>query len=71
MANFSTNQVRHIYVANAMGTVTNNSDVGVIEVVGNDNTLYFKYLGAGGQLRSDIIDLNQITYLKKTEADSL
>lgn len=71
MATFSTNQVRHIYVAKSVATVTESSDVGAIEVVSNDNTLYFKYMGSGGLLRSDLINIDSISYLKRTEAADL
>lgn len=73
MANYSTNQVRHIYVASTNAAVDKDSPIGQIEVKTSDNDkfLYFKYMGAGGQVRSDMIEIKNISYYKKTEAASL
>ena len=73
MATFSTNQVRQLYVAKSTGTVNGNSTVGTIQVKKDaaGTHAYFKYMGAGGQTRSDLIDLKNITYAKSTDANSL
>lgn len=73
MATFSTNQVRQFYVANSLATVAPGANVGAIEV-GADTAqthLYFKYMGAGGQTRSDLINLKSIVSAKATDADSM
>lgn len=57
MAAFSTNQVRHLYVANGIGEVTAASAAGTIAVKSNtvDSSIYFQYKGATDLMRSDII----------------
>lgn len=73
MATFSTNQVRQFYVARSLATVASGASVGAIEV-GADTAqthLYFKYMGAGGQTRSDLINLKSIVSAKATDADSM
>lgn len=73
MASFSENQVRHVYVANASGTVASTSANGTIEV-GADSAktgLYFKYKSPGGIVRSDLIPISNIISGKATDADSL
>ena len=59
MATFSTNQVRQLYVAKASGTVKEGVAAGTIEVKSDsDKThLYFKYMGPGGQVRSDFLKI--------------
>lgn len=67
MANFSTNQVRHLYVADNVGNPTlDGAPVGTIKLVVNesDNTLYFLYKGSGGVTRSDIINIDTLKYVK-------
>ena len=75
MATFSTNQVRQLYVAKALGSskMTATSKVGTI-VAKSDATkthLYFEYMGADGMTRSDLIDIKNILYVKATDADNL
>ena len=70
MATFSTNQVRHLYVVNNIGTVTKASAIGSIQPVVHDKHLYFKYMGAGGQVRSDLIPIANISSIKVTDADT-
>lgn len=70
MATFSTNQVRHLYVVNNIDTVTKASAVGSIQPVVHDKHLYFKYMGAGGQVRSDLIPIANISSIKVTDADA-
>lgn len=76
MAVFSTNQVRHLYVAKNVGTEKN----GVLPTVGdilpinkedqNGNYLYFKYRGFGGPMRSDLIKVDSIRWAKHSPATS-
>lgn len=69
---FSVNQTRQLYVANSKGTVGANSVAGTIErVVTPDNELFFKYMGAGGQTRSDLIDIKHVLYATHTPASKL
>lgn len=76
MSTFSTNQVRQLYVAEAYkigGVVASTDAVGTIAVGVDDakTHMYFEHMGAGGQVRSDLIDLKNILYAKATDADSL
>lgn len=74
MATFSTNQARQLYVAEALlQDVTSTSAVGSIAVKSDTakNHLYFEYMGAGGMLRSDLIDIKNIMYAKATDANDL
>ena len=75
MATFSTNQVRQLYVANALETthVTESNAVGSIAVMTDKDKshLYFEYMGAGGMTRSDLIDIKNVISVKKTLADDL
>lgn len=73
MSVFSTNQARQLYVANTKNAVTSASTAGTIEVCADTNKthLYFKYMGAGGQTRSDLIDVKNIISAKVTDAKDL
>lgn len=75
MATFSTNQARQLYVAEALkpSNVISTDAVGSIAVKSDTakNHLYFEYMGAGGMLRSDLIDIKNIMYAKATDADDL
>lgn len=73
MATFSTNQVRQLYVAKALGTVDAAAAVGTIEAKSDTakSHLYFKHMGNGGQVRSDLIDIKNIAYAKATDADKM
>lgn len=74
MATFSTNQARQLYVAGALkSNVISTDAVGSIAVKSDTakNHLYFEYMGAGGMLRSDLIDIKNIMYAKATDADDL
>ena len=71
----SVNQNHHLYVATGVGTVTEASDLGTIEarVCGDnlmDRDLYFMYKGRDGITRSDLIPINQITYVKYVPASA-
>lgn len=76
MATFSTNQVRQLYVANALtanAIVPASDAVGTIKVNGDTakTHLYFQYLGKGGLVRSDLIETKNILYVKASDADSM
>ena len=75
MATFSTNQVRHLYVANELQSdgVSVGDALGAISV-GVDTSkkhLYFNVVGADGITRSDLIDIDKIEYVKATDASSM
>lgn len=65
MANFSVNQVRHLYVAKEYDNL---EKAGGIKVGGNEDTIYFEYEGSGGRLRSDLIKVDSIVWLRHTKA---
>lgn len=75
MATFSTNQVRQLYVAEALksSNVIATDAAGSIAVKSDTakTHLYFEYMGAGGMTRSDLIDIKNILYAKATDADDL
>jgi len=79
MANFSTNQVRHLYVATALGTADattkrmKEAAVGTILPAADTakKYLYFEYQGAGGRMRSDLIDIASAKYVRRTPAAKL
>ena len=73
----SVNQNHHLYVAKSVSSadVTEASDLGAIKayICGDnvmDRDLYFKYKGNDGVVRSDLIPLNQITYVKFVKAET-
>ncbi len=72
--NFSVNQARHLYVAKAKQTsISASSTIGDIAV--NSDTakshMYFSYMGAGGPIRSDLINVKDIINIKAVDADSM
>ena len=75
MATFSTNQVRQLYVAEALkSTNVAATDAAGSIAVKSDTAkthLYFEYMGAGGMTRSDLIDIKNILHAKATDADDL
>lgn len=82
MATFSTNQVRQLYVAKKVDeTYTGSSqtwapvsrDPGTIDLKTDDKKshMYFNYIGAGGQVRSDLINIKDIISVKATDASSM
>lgn len=75
MATFSTNQARQLYVAKELKApnVISTDAAGSIAVKSDTakNHLYFEYMGAGGMLRSDLIDIKSIMHAKATDADDL
>lgn len=75
MATFSTNQVRQLYVAKILKTsrVLASDDAGSIAVKSDTakNHLYFEYKGADNLMRSDLIDIKNLLYVKATDADDM
>lgn len=72
---FSENQVRHLYVANARVTtpVAASANVGTLSV-GKDKTLenvWLSYKGAGGVVRSDMINVKNILSAHSTSASKM
>ena len=74
MANFSTNQVRHLYAATALGTADpttkrmKETTPGTIMVNGDKDTFYFEYQGNGGRMRSDLIKVDSVVWARHTPA---
>lgn len=76
MANFSINQVRHLYVAKALKSSTNlltTDAAGSILPKGDTakTHLYFQYMSPGGIVRSDLIAVDKIMSAKATGSDEL
>lgn len=82
MAVFSTNQVRQLYVVKAIDSTYSASngawtpavkDAGTIDAKSDNNKthLYFNYIGVGGQMRSDLIDIKNILHIKATSGDDV
>lgn len=75
MATFSTNQVRQLYVARILKTphVLASDDAGSIAVKSDTakNHMYFEYKGADNLMRSDLIDIKNLLYVKATDADDM
>lgn len=75
MSVFSTNQVRQLYVAKTLRTphVLASDDAGSIAVKSDTakNHMYFEYKGADNLMRSDLIDIKNLLYVKATDADNM
>lgn len=76
MANFSVNQVRQLYVVNSkVDAVTDASATGSIAVktagTGNDKEMYFVYKSAASVLRSDFINLKNLTRVEAIKASAM
>ena len=70
MATFSTNQVKHLYVAKAVDA--NLDTVGDITAsAAGDKDIVLKYVGNDGVVRSDIINTDNIVYAKAIKASSM
>ena len=70
MATFSTNQVKHLYVAKAVDA--NLDTVGDITCsAAGDKDIVLKYVGNDGVVRSDIINTDNIIYAKAVKASSM
>lgn len=74
MATFSTNQFRHLYVAkNFKSNPVEVSSIGDIAVVADENKshMYFQYMSPGGLVRSDLINIKNVEYIKYVPADKM
>lgn len=74
MSTYSTNQARQLYVAKEYKTQIAPADAAGSIAVKSDKDkkhLYFQYKGAGGQTRSDLIDIKNILDAKATKYDKL
>ena len=74
MAVFSTNQNRQLYVVKKVVT-TEPKDLGDLKVgsvtVGDKKQLFFKYMGHGGLMRTDLIDIPSVCYARVTKKEEL
>ena len=70
MATFSTNQVKHLYVAKALDTSLDTVGDVKFSAVG-DKQIALNYVGHDGVVRSDIIDLNNLIYAKAIKASAM
>lgn len=72
MAVFSTNQNRQLYVVDKVEALQDNSAAKTIEVKttgkGKGTQLFFKYKGADTSMRSDLIPVENIEYVKAVKA---
>lgn len=76
MANFSINQVRHLYVAKALKSGANllaTDAAGSILPKGDTakTQMYFQYMSPAGIVRSDLIAIDKIMYAKATGSEGL
>lgn len=76
MANFSINQVRHLYVAKALKSEANllaTDAAGSILPKGDTakSHMYFQYMSPAGIVRSDLIAVDKIMYAKATASGDL
>lgn len=76
MANFSINQVRHLYVAKALKSGANllaTDAAGSILPKGDTakTQMYFQYMSSAGIVRSDLIAVDKIMYAKATGSEDL
>lgn len=76
MANFSINQVRHLYVAKALKSGANllaTDAAGSILPKGDTakTQMYFQYMSPAGIVRSDLIAVDKIMYAKATGSEDL
>lgn len=71
---FSTNQVNQVYVANALkenvAALTNLGDI-VVKATPDKSAIYFQHKGAGGIVRSDLIEVKNILWGKTTKAKDM
>ena len=69
MPTFSTNQVKHLYVAKAVdGNLDTLGDIKF--AAAGDNEVIFKYVGNDGVVKSDIINLDKLIYAKAMKASA-
>lgn len=77
MANYSNNQVRHLYVANHLksesdAVVVTDKKATIKPATDKDKkNLWFQYRGATDLMRTDLIPVENIMYAKATPADKL
>lgn len=76
MAKFSINQVRHLYVAKTLKSGTNLSETdeagSILPKADKNKThLYFQYMSPGGIVRSDLINIKNISHAKATSSKDL
>ena len=68
------NQATQFYVANSLKTAVNDlttaGDI-LVKATPDGSSIYFQQMGAGGIVRSDLIDVKNITYGKATSANDL
>ena len=70
MATFSTNQVKHLYVAKALDS--NLDTVGDVKFANvGDKEIALKYVGNDGVVRSDLINLDKLVYAKGVKASAM
>ena len=70
MATFSVNQVRQLFVAKSY-TDSEPTAEGAIKVGSNGDSVWFQHLGAGGPVRSDLIDKANLLSFKVTNASAM
>lgn len=76
MAKFSINQVRHLYVAKTLKSKTNLLETDAAGSIlpkadKNKTHLYFQYMSPGGIVRSDLINIKNISHAKATSSKDL
>ena len=76
MGAFSVNQARHLYVVNSLGTsntlATQDKAVGYATLnKTTENEIFLSYRGVDGVLRSDLINIDNILYVKGTTAEDM
>lgn len=70
MATFSTNQVKHLYVAKALDS--NLDTVGDVKFANvGDKEIALKYVGNDSIVRSDLINLDKLVYAKGVKASAM
>lgn len=71
---FSTNQANQVYVAKALKeTVATLTDLGdiLVKATPDQSAIYFQHKGAGGIVRSDLIEVKNILWGKTTKAKDM
>lgn len=74
MATFSVNQVRHLYVADHVADTVTAADEKATIALKLDNAkqhMYFSYKGATDLMRSDLINIKDVLYVKATDASKM
>lgn len=69
--NFSVNQASHLYVVTRIqDTPSRVGDIALVKTP-HEDAIYFSYMGKGGLMRSDLIDIDKIMYASYTTANDL